>query len=194
MADDFIGPMKADWDREGAERAVVRQRRQRWTPHALLAADLLGGVVMAAFGAIYAALAMKSRDLLFALSAIAMLAVGVPLTAVGARMRWRALSWEDETAEGVLRSSLRRLDATRRVLRLGRAACLVLFVLTLTVWAAALRGLVREAWPSLAVITATWILAGLLGLGWVRWRLGRVARGIAGCQALLRQFQRSTGA
>ena len=193
MADDFIGSLKADWDRQGAEASVVRLRRRRWTPHALLAADLLGAVAMAVFGAVYAALAVKYRDLLFALSAIAMLPVGLPLVAAALRVRWRALAWEGETAEGVLRSSLRRLDATRRVLMLGRAASIVLFALTLAVWGAGLAGWVREPWTTLFVISSSWILAGLAGLGWIRWRLARVAREIAGCEALLGQFEGSAG-
>ena len=194
MADDFIGSLKGDWDREGAERAMVRLRRRRWAPHALLAADLLGAVAMAAFGLIYAAMAVRYRDLLFALSAIAMLPVGLPLVGAGARMRWRALAWEDQTSEGVLQSTLRRLDATRRVLRLGRFASAVLFVLAVIVWAAALGGLVHEPRTILALITMTWILAGLLGLGWIRWRLSRVAQEIAGCEALLRQFEQASDA
>ncbi len=193
MADDFIGSLKADWGREGAEATVLRLRRRRWAPHALLAADLLGAVVMAVFGLGYGALAVKYRDLLFALSAVAMLPVGLPLVGSGLRMRWRALAWEGETPEGVLQSSLRRLAATDKVLRLARSAAVVLFALAAMVWAAALAGLVREPRSILAVITSSWVLAGLCGLAWIRWRLARVARDIAGCEGLLRQFEDSAG-
>jgi hypothetical protein len=191
MSDDFIGSLKADWDALDAEQAVVRLRRRRWTPHAWLAADLLGAVTMVVFGLIYAALAVKFHDLLFALSAIAMLPLGLPLATAAVVMRWQSLAWEGETAEGVLRSTLRRLEATRRALRLGRAGAVVLLALAAIVWAGALADLVREPKGVLAIITATWGLAGLAGLGWNRLRLIRVGREIAGCVALLRQFEES---
>jgi hypothetical protein len=191
MADDFIGSLKADWDRTGAEAEVVRLRRRRWAPHALLAADLMGAATMVVFGLIYAVLAVRARDLLFGLSAIAMLPVGLPLIGASVRMRWRSLAWEGETSEGVLRSSLRRLEATRRALALGRAASVVLFTLAALVLAAAAAGWVREPWAALAWIVASWVLAGLLGLGWIGWRLARVRLQIAGCEALLRQFEES---
>lgn len=191
MADDFIGSLKGDWTGAGVEAEVVRLRRRRWVPHALMAADLVGAAAMAVFGMIYAVLAVEHRDLLFGLSAIAMLPVGLPLAAAGVGVRWRALAWEGETSGGVLKSSLKRLDATRGVLRLARAASAVLFVLAAVVWAAALVGWVREPRTALAVITGTWLLAGLLGLAWVHWRLARVGQRIAACEALLRQFEES---
>lgn len=194
MADDFIGSLKADWDREGAEASLVRLRRRRWTPHALLAADFLGAVVMAVFGLGYAALAVKHHDLLFALAAVAMLPISLPLVATGLKVRWRALAWEGETSEGVLRSSLRRLDATRRVLQLGRGGAVTLLALALAVWAAALAGWVREPRSIVTVIMASWILAGLGMLGWVQWRLGRTARERVGCELLLRQFDSASDA
>ncbi|HEV2700236.1 MAG TPA: hypothetical protein VGV09_01295 [Steroidobacteraceae bacterium] len=191
MVDDFIRSLKADWDPKGIEATVVRLRRRRWIPLALLALDLMSAATMALFGLIYAGLALRYRDLLFALSAIAMLPVGLPLVAGGIRVRWRALVWEGTTSEDVLQSSLRRLVATAKVLQLARSGTVVLFVLAMVVWAAALTGLLREPRAILFVITATWVLAGLGGLGWIQWRLARVGREIAGCDALLRQFELS---
>jgi hypothetical protein len=193
MSDDFIGSLKADWDGAGAEAELIRLRRRRWTPHAWLAADALGAATMIVFGFIYAALAVRYRDLLFALSAIAMLPVGLPLATTAVVTRWRALAWEGETAEGVLRSSLRRLEATRKALRLGRVGAIVLLATAVIVWAGALVDLVREPRGVLAIITGTWVLAGVSGLGWNRWRLARVGREIAGCETLLRQFEMSAG-
>ncbi len=193
MADDFIEGLKGDWTGGGAEAEVVRLRRRRWIPHALLAADLAGAVTMAVFGTIYAVLAVRYRDLLFGLSAIAMLPVGVPLIAGGMRTRWRALAWQDETSEGVLRSSLQRLKATRRVLDLARWASAVLFALAALVWLASLAGWLREPRPLLLLIVATWVLAGVLSLAWVGWRQKGVGRQVAGCETLLRQFQESDG-
>lgn len=193
MADDFIEALKGDWTAGGAEAEVVRLRCRRWVPHALLAADMLGAVAMAVFGAIYAVLAVRYRDLLFGLSAIAMLPVGVPLIASSVRVRWRALTWQDETSEGVLRSSLQRLRATRRALDLARWASAVLFALAALVGLAALAGWLREPRPILLSIVATWVLAGALSLAWIGWRQRGVGRQIAGCETLLRQFQESAG-
>jgi hypothetical protein len=192
MTDDFIASLKTDWT-HGGEAAVLRLRRRRWIPHALLAADLLGAVTMAVSGAVYAVLAVRDRDLLFGLSAVAMLPVGLPLIAAGVRMRWRALAWQDETSEGVLQSSLHRLQATRRVLALAGWGSAVLFALAALVWLASLAGWLREPRPMLLLIVATWVLAGALGLAWVGWRQQGVGRQIAGCETLLRQFQDSGG-
>ncbi len=191
MADDFLGSIKADWDRSGADAELIRLRRRRWVPQALLAADILGSIALAAFGVGFAILAARYRDLLFGLSAVVMLPIGLPLVLAGVRMRWRSLRWDDETPEGVLRSSVARLQATSKVLKLGRYAACALFALILAVWAAALAGLLREPRAILAVITATWFVTGLMSLGWIEWRLRRVAREHSGCEALLRQFELS---
>ena len=193
MADDFIEALKDDWTGGEAAAAVVRLRRRRWIPHALIAADLLGAVTMALFGAVYAVLAARYRDLLFGLSAIAMLLVGVPLIVSGVRMRWRALAWQDETSEGVLQSSLQRLGATQRVLDLARWASAVLFALTAVIWFVSLAGWVREPRATLLLISATWLLGGALSLVWVQCRRKGVGREIAACERLLRQFQESGG-
>jgi len=189
MSDEFIGSLKADWNPQGADVALVRLRRRRWAPHALLAADAFGALVMLGFGLAYGVIALERRDLLFALSAVAMLPVGLPLVLAGMAMRWRALAWEGETPEGVLTSSLRRLIATRRVLKLGRSAAVVLFLLAIAIWGSALAGWVREPRWILLVITSSWVTAALAGLGWIRWRLARTARDIAACESLLDQFR-----
>ena len=194
MSDGFIESLKADWDRQGAAVTVLRLRRRRWAPHALMAADATGALVMLGFGIAYSALAIRSGNLLFYLSAAALLPVGLPLVLAGIWLRWRELAWEGETAEGVLRSTLRRLHATRRVLQLGRAAALVLFALAAIVWACALAGLVREPGGVLGLITTAWIATGLATLVWIRWRLARTARELQGCAALLHQFEGSAGA
>ncbi len=194
MSDDFIGSLKADWDRQGAEAVVVRLRRRRWAPHALMAADATGALVMLGIGLAYSALALRSGNLLFAVSGVAMLPVGLPLILAGIWLRWRELAWEGETAEGVLRSTLRRLHATRQVLKLGRAAAYVLFALAAVVWLCALAGLVREPRAVLGLITGAWIATGLGALVWIGWRLVRTAREMQGCVALLRQFEESVGA
>ena len=189
MADDFIGSLKADWDRSGADAELLRLRRRRWAPPALLAADILGTILLTGFGVGFAMLAARYRDLLFGLSAFVMLPVGLPLVLAGIRIRWRSLRWDDETPEGVLRSSLGRLEATSTILKLGRWAACALFALIIAVWAVALAGLLREPRAILAMITATWFVTGLMMLGWIEWRTRRVARERSGCEALLRQFE-----
>jgi hypothetical protein len=191
MADDFVESLKADWTGQAAEARLDQLRRRRWLPHVLLSLDILGGAIMAAAGVAYALVALRSGDVLFGLSAVAMLVFGLPLVVAAVRVRWRNLSWNDETPEGVLRSTVRRLHASERSLRLGRGGAWTLFALVIAVWAADLAGQVREPWTILAVITLIWALSGALMLVWVRWRLDRIVRERAGCEALLQQFEQA---
>jgi hypothetical protein len=189
MADDFIGSLKADWDRQTAEATVVRLRRRRWTTHVLLAGDILGAVALIACGLGFGVGAVRLRDPLFGLSAAAMLLFALPLVLVGLRTRWRSLGWDDRTAEGVLTSSLGRLQATERIVRLSRAGAYTLLVLAAAAWTGAAAGLVRQPASVLGAITGAWIAAGVVWLFWVRWRLARIGRERAACETLLRQFE-----
>jgi hypothetical protein len=189
MADDFIDSLKRDWEGQAVEATLARLRRRRWLPPVLLSLDIVGAAAMAIAGAGFAVIALKLRDLLFGLSAVAMLLVGLPLVLAAVRVRWRSLAWDGETPEGVLTCTLRRLQATERSLRLGRGGAYVLFALAAAVLASRLAGLVHEPWSILLIITAAWALSGLAMLAWVAWRLGRTARERAGCEALLGQFK-----
>jgi hypothetical protein len=189
MADDFIDSLKRDWEGQAVEATLARLRRRRWLPPVLMSLDVLGAAVMAVAGAGFAMVALRLGDLLFGLSAVAMLLVGLPLVLAAVRVRWRSLAWHGETAEGVLTCTLRRLRATERSLRLGRGGACVLFALAAVVLASRLAGLVHEPWSILLIITAAWTFSGLLMFAWVGWRLGRTARERAGCEALLGQFK-----
>jgi hypothetical protein len=189
MTDDFIASLKADWDRQTAETQVILLRRRRWTPHLLLAADALGAIALTAGGLGFATAAVRFGDLLYVLSAIAMLLFALPLVLVGIRMRWRALDWDDETSAGVLASYLRRLGATEQIVRLSRRGAYTLLALAGAVWMGEGAGIIRQPTPILAVITGTWMMAGAIWLCWVRSRLARIGRERRGCEALLRQFE-----
>ena len=143
-ADEFLESLKADWDRQALDATLLQLRCRRWVPHAWLAADIIGAVVMAAFGLGFAVVAATSKDLLFALSAGALLAVGLPMVVASVRTRLRSLKWNDQTPEGVLKSTLARLAATRRILKLGRGSAYCLFALVVAVWACALFGSIRQ--------------------------------------------------
>jgi hypothetical protein len=186
--DDFIASLKPDWDLQ-TQATVLQLRRRRWLPHLLLSLDILGAVVMAVTGAGFAWAAVTFGDLLFVLASAAMLLAGLPLVIAAVRARLKSLVWDDETPEGVLRSTIARLDANTRSLRLGRGGGYTLLGLAILAWLGQAAGLIREPWTILLTITAAWALSGLLVLAWVRWRLGRTSREREGCEALLRQFE-----
>jgi hypothetical protein len=189
MTDDFIGSLKADWGRQDIETKVTQLRGRRWVGPALLAGDILGVLTLLGFGLGYAVVAAKGRDPIYVLSAAAMLLAGLPLALAALRARWRALAWDDETAEGVLRSTIGRLKGTQQALKLGLGGAYSLFALVILVWAGALAGLIRHPPYILAVITLSWAVTAMASLWWIWRRLARLAGERAQCEALLRQFE-----
>lgn len=99
-----------------------RLRRHRWTPHVMLALEMLGCVAALLAGLWFAWMAVhvESNALLFGLSAAILLSV-TPVLAVAIFVTRRpSLRWDEATPELLLETGVRRANASLRAILLGR--------------------------------------------------------------------------
>lgn len=189
MTDDFIFELRADWRKQETELAGMlrRLRRHRWTPHLSLAAEAAcaaGGLVA---GLWFAWMAVQTGRLLFALAAGMMLVTMPGAMAASVLIRRGSLRWEDETPESVLRTALRRAEATLMAARAGYASIAALAAFVALLWIVQGLGLIRAAgflvfYTSLCALAS---LAGWLGASWSR-RRARRERDV--CLRLLKDY------
>jgi hypothetical protein len=186
---DFPLELKKDWTRQRLEIETLTRKLRRdaiyW--RLLLVLSMLMGAVGIAAGIWFAAIALHQRDLLHALAALALLTAIPPAAVAEFRARRDALKWHDPTPEGVIRHALRRVDATKRLLRITFANALVLISLAAIVWISVGLGLIKGDAP-LVLITLLWIGFGFATLVWVRWRSRTNSRAGERGQLLLREY------
>jgi hypothetical protein len=190
MTDDLVGELKADWQRQDVEIVAVKQRLTRWRSRAylILAADVVGALLALAVGTGFAAIAWKSHDLLFGLSAFTLLVVCPPFIVGVFRERLRSLKWTDRTPEGTLRYALTRTRAIDQILRIGYWSSVVLLSFVALVWACVAAGFISRRYP-LIFMTVVWIAAALVAMLWAKWRMRRTALERAHCERLLSKFE-----
>src|SRR5687768_18512230 len=101
MDDDFIRDLRETWQLQDHDAATVlrRLRCNRWTPHVVLAAEMLGCAFAFLTGIWFAWIAAHTEQhrLLFALSAGVMLVTVPALTVASVLARRASLAWDDET-------------------------------------------------------------------------------------------------
>jgi hypothetical protein len=146
MSDDFLRDAGRAWRSQPDVTAMrLSLHRRRWTAHAVLALEMIGCAVGFGVGLVYFAIAVKTHQLLFILSAVAMLA-GMPLTMVATvRARRSSLRWEDQTPRAVVVTGLRRAEAALRMIRVGRWGVVALGGFVALLWVAQAVGVLGAA-------------------------------------------------
>lgn len=158
---DELAELKADWRRQATDIEQLRNRldglrsrtrRRLLVQRISLSCGLLVGIA-------YAGLAWWWHDLLFALSALTLLADLYLFSGPALRLRRRSLDFQDRTPEGTLRYAVTRQVLIIRYLRLMFASSASLAVLSVVTWGAVAAGWVRYPLLLIIFITAVWLLA-----------------------------------
>jgi hypothetical protein len=168
-----------------ALRRSLRLGQVYWRALSIVSA---GSALVAVVAGIWFALqAIHNRDLLYALSAFALLSAVPPAAVAEVRARREGLKWYDETPEGTIRQALRRTVITERLLRITFFNGCVLTALVVVVWSCILAGLISNESRVIA-ITAVWLGLGIGAMLWVRSRrrVNRYER--ERCEKLLRDY------
>ncbi len=195
MSDDFLLEAKAAWRREQPDVAAIRLRlrRTRWAAHAVLTIEAIGGLLGFAVGVYFFALASRTHELLYTLSALMML-VGMPLTMTASiRARRPSLRWEDETPRDVVVTALRRAEATLQSIRIGRWGVAAICVFVVALWLVQAGGAIRAA-GFLRLYTAATIAICVPYWLYLRHRFGRASRERTSCLRLLAELEQADAA
>jgi hypothetical protein len=192
MTDDFMRDAQAAWRHTPADIPAMRQllHKKRWTPHMVLAIEVIAGLAGFAMGLVFFALALETRALPFILAAIVMLA-GMPL-ATGASIRARrdSLRWEGDTPRGVVVTATRRAEAALRAVTLGRLAVAIIAAFVALLWLLQWAGAMHEA-RFLHIYTATCSVMCAPLLVYLRYRERRMRGERAACLGLLSELDRA---
>jgi len=196
MNDDFLLRLQADWQSQDndADKVLRRLRRNRWTPHIVLGAEILVCALAFMVGLWFAWIAMHDAQhrLLFALSAAVLLLVAPALCVAGVMARRPSLAWDVETPESLLEVGIRRAESSLRAIRIGRWHVAIIAAFVITLWMAEALGfihaidfLILYTTVSLVVSVASWL--------WMRWRENGVRSEHAACVRLLAALQVDNG-
>ncbi|HEU5134986.1 MAG TPA: hypothetical protein VFU13_07565 [Steroidobacteraceae bacterium] len=186
MTDEFLEELQSSWRGQQVAFADVhaRLRRQRWRPHLALGFELTVTAVTMGVGVWFASMAVALQSLLFAMAAGVLLIAAPALAVAGWIARKDSLRWEEETPESVLTSGLRRVDASLKVIRLGRVHLGVIAAFVAALWLTELGGLI-SARRFLVIYTAVCAAMTAFYLPWLAWREKRLNQERAVCQRLL---------
>jgi hypothetical protein len=188
MSDDLIRSLQREWQAQEYDVGDVLRRlqRARWTPHLVLALELLGCCLALGIGVWFAWVAAHQPEhkLLFTLSA-AVLLIAVPVLGIAtAFARRTSLAWDDETPESILRIGIRRADASLKAMRVGRWHVAIVVGFVALLWALqwlkfidALEFLILYSSVCLVVSLGSWI--------WIAWRTRNVRAERDECVRLL---------
>ena len=126
MSDDLIRNLQRDWQSQeiDANHVVRRLKRTRWTPHLVLALEVLGCCFALGVGIWFGWVSAHhtEHNLLYTLSA-AILLIAAPVLGVATALARRpSLAWHYETPESILRIGIRRagIVALLQAMRVGR--------------------------------------------------------------------------
>lgn len=192
MTDEMLRRMQQDWQSQeyDAGAVVQRLRHHRWTPHWILALELLGCGCALATGIWFAWMAVQGQEhrLLFALSAL-ILVISAPVLGVASVLaRRQSLAWEDETPESILRIGIRRADATLRAIRIGRWHLALIAGFVVVLWILQALGFIA----AVEFLVFYTLVCGVVSLGWWLWMRGRTRSATAereACNRLLTALQ-----
>lgn len=192
MNDDFILGLQHDWQAQEHDTAAIlrRLRWNRWTPHIVLAVEMLGCAGALLVGLWFAWLAAHSEQhqVLFALSSGVILLTVPALAVFGVLARRAGLAWDAETPESLLRFGIRRAESSLRVIRLGRLHVAIVAAFVVTLWAAEVLSFIHVT-EFLIFYTAVCFALSLVAWLWMTWREKRARGERAACARLLAALQ-----
>jgi hypothetical protein len=188
--DDFLRTVQSDWRNQPLEldQLEKRLRRHRWSPHAMLALEILGGLTGFAVGVWFFSIAVRTGALLFVLAAVVMLASMPAFTVFSIIARRKALRHEDDTPERVVRSGLARAEASLRAVRIGYLGAAVIAGFVAVLWLAQVAGAIH----ALGFVTFHTVTAATVCTPYVlylRWRSTRILRERAACERLMSELR-----
>jgi hypothetical protein len=192
MKDDFIRSLRDTWQLQEQDAALTLQRlrRTRWTPHIVLAAEMLGCALALLVGIWFAWVAAHAPQnrLLFGLSAVVMLVTVPALTVASAMARRASLAWDDETPQMLLRMGMRRAESSLHAIRLGHWHIGIVIAFVAILWVLESLALIRA--PGFLIFyTAVCLVASLAAWLWMMWRAKRVTRERDACIRLLAMIE-----
>jgi MFS family permease len=190
---DELEKLKADWQRQETGISELRGRLDLLISQgrSKLAAAVVGTVVGIAIGIGYAVVAWCWHDVLFALSAVAMLVLFPCQMIPTLRLSRRILHFPDRTPEGTLRYAVTRLTLSMRLLRSGRLGVTTLAGLAAVVWAAVAVGLIpAHRYPPVVipVLTGAWLFAALISTFTNIAQQRKFRRELAAAERMLAEF------
>jgi hypothetical protein len=188
MSDDLIRSLQREWQAQECDASEVlrRLRRARWTPHLVLALEVLGCCVALGVGVWFAWVAahQPEQKLLFTLSATVLL-IAVPVLGIATVLARRpGLAWEDETPESILRIGIRRADASLEAMRVGRWHVGVVAGFVALLWALQWLKFI-DAQEFLVVYSSVCLVVSLGSWIWMAWRTNFVRAERDACVRLL---------
>ena len=188
MNDDFLLRLQADWQSQEnrADDVLRRLRRNRWTPHLVLGAEILvcAGAFLVGLWFAWIAVHDEQHAVLFALSAAVMLLAAPALCVAGLIARRPSLAWEAETPESLLMVGMRRAESSLRAIRIGRWHVSIIGAFVLTLWIAQALGFI-QAIDFLLLYTSVCVVVCVASWYWMGWRETRVRSEHAACARLL---------
>ena len=190
MSDDFLKEHQAAWRAQPDEFQAVRDKlkRERWAPHRALAIQVVSAAVGIAFGVSFGAAALATGSVLYALAAVVM-AVGLPgAMAIAALLRRDGFAWDDETPESLLRTGVRRADASLKAVRFAWSAPGLFAAFVIALWIGVGLGYIEQAWFA---VMYTGITVFVLALTWPKiiLELRRLKRERATYARLLAEYE-----
>ncbi len=190
MTDEFLGEVQKAWLAKDAEveRVRLRMRRARWAPHIMLVSELVGACVAIAGGLWFALMALNTRSVLYAVSAVTLIALPPFFVWLSIKLRRKGLAWEDTTPEAVLHTGVRRAEASRAAIRLGWWSISAMALFLVALWALQAAGAV-SAVDFLIFYTTVCALACAAMAIWLTWRTKQVRQEHAACLRLLREYE-----
>lgn len=192
MNDEFIRSLQSDWQSQGhdADKVLHRLRRHRWTPHIVLAGEVLVCALAFCVGLWFAWVAVhdEQHQLLFGLSAAVLLLAAPALGIAGVMARRSSLAWDVETPESLLNVAIRRAESSLRAIRIGRWHVAIIAAFVLTLWIAEALGYI-DAVRFLLLYTTVCLVVSLASWLWMRWREKHMRSERAACIRMLAALQ-----
>lgn len=196
MNDDFLRRLQADWQSQPdhADPVLRRLRRNRWTPHWVLAAEILLCVLAFVAGVWFAWSAWHDEQhrVLLALSSAVLLLVAPALGIASVKARRPGLAWDIETPESLLKVGMRRAESSLRAIRIGRWHVAIIAAFVILLWIAQALGFIHAV-DFLVLYTTLCLGVCLVSWFWMRWREARARSEHESCVRLLAALQVDPG-
>ena len=192
MNDDFIRDLRGAWQSQDHDvtAALQRLRRNRWTPHLVLAMEISVCMLSLATGVWFAWVAAHNEQhrILFALSAAVLLITAPALAVASLLARRHSFAWDAVSPEALLRVGLHRAEASLRAIRIGRWHIAIVAVFVAVLWIAQALGFVR-AIDFLVLYTAVCAVVCVGSALWMRLRERQLRSEHAAHLSLLAKLQ-----